>query len=196
VGDLVSGTPPDIVVDFSALWAQVAAGDDVERWAPAAADGLWRWSGQPHSRSDVERLAAELAVLGEAAQRSGAYGAFFLCPELGRGPMAVVRLNGLTYPSGTSVHEVVDDFLFPEEMQLLPPDVLHVSGPGVPRVRVRQRAYTDDTRSISEYVSYVFPFDGAAWVLSVSFLDPRQADRWLEELDTLAAGVQLQGGAR
>ena len=109
--------------------------------------------------------------------------------------MSVVRLDALTNPSGTGVEEVVDDVLLPGEQQLLPPQVDHLAGPGVRRVRIRQRAHTDDTRSLSDHVSYVFPFDDAAWVLSVSFLDPLEAERWLPELDTLAAGLQLAGTA-
>lgn len=192
----MSDTPPDIVVDFSPLWASISLGDDVDAWAPAAADGLWHRSEQPYSRFDVERLAAKLVVLGEAVQRSGSHGGFFFCPELARGPRAVVRLNALTYPGGATVQEVVDDFLFPAELQLLTPQVEHVSGVGLTRVRIRQRAYTDDTRSLSDYLSYVFPFDEAAWVLSVSFLDPLHLDRCLPDLDALAAGVQLSSGVR
>ena len=190
----MTGSPPDIVVDHSPLWAAVTVGDDIDPWSVGAADDLWRRSEQPYSRLDVQRLAAKLAVLGEAVQRSGSFGAFFLCPELARGPQSVVRLNGLSHPPDMDLQEVLDDFLFPAGQQLLQPQVEHIAGPGLPRVRVRQRAYTDDdTRSLSDFVAYFFPFDDAAWVLSVSFLDPLQAERWLPELDALAAGVQLRG---
>jgi hypothetical protein len=191
----VTGTPPDIVVDHSASWAHVTATDEVDAWGPAAAEELWRRSRQPYSRTDVDRLAAKLRLLGAAVQRSGSYGAFFLCPELARGPMATVRLNGLTYPSGTDLQQVIDDFLFPVELQLLEPEVHHVAGSHLPHVRIRQRAYTDETRSLSDHVAYVFPFDDAALVLSVSFLDPLQSAQWLPELDVLAGGVQLQEAA-
>jgi hypothetical protein len=193
VGVAVTAAPPDIVVDHSALWAPVTAGDEIEPWSVATAQDLWRRSGQPHSRPDVDRLAAKLAVLGEAVQRSDSYGGFLLCPDLARGPLSVVRLNGLSHPD-LDVQAVLDDFLFPAEQQLLRPEIEHVSGPGLPRIRVRQRAYTDDdTRSLTDFVAYFFPFHDASWVLSVSFLDPLQAERWLPELDALAAGVQLRG---
>jgi hypothetical protein len=196
VGDGVTGSPPDVVVDYSTLWTHVTLTDDLGAWAPSAADGMWRRSRQPYSALDVQRLAGKLAVLAEAVQRSQSFAGFFFCPELARGPQAVVRLNGLTYRDGATVDEVVEDFLFPAELQLLTPQVEHVAGPGLRRVRIRQRAYTDDTRSLSDFLSYVFPFDEAAWVLSVSFLDPLQLDRWLPELDALAAGVQLGSDPR
>jgi hypothetical protein len=62
--------------------------------------------------------------------------------------------------------------------------------------RCAHRHGADDTRSLSDFLSYVFPFDEPAWVLSVSFLDPLELDRWLPQLDDLAAGLQLSGTAR
>jgi hypothetical protein len=42
------------------------------------------------------------------------------------------------------------------------------------------------------YEAYLYPFDEGAWVLSTSLPDPREADRWLPDLDELSAGLQLQ----
>ena len=183
---------PDITVDYSHLWAHVAAGDDIDSWAPGAAQRLWAGSGDPYSRMDVDLLATRLALLAEGAFATQCLGAFFLCPELSRGPKAVVRLNGMRYPAGTADEEIVQEILLPDEMQLLPPEVTHLAGSGLRRIRMRQRAYTDETRTISDYISYVVPFDEGAWILSVAFPDSRDADRWLPELDALTEGVQLQ----
>jgi hypothetical protein len=191
----MSAAPPDITVDHSGLWAHATSADDLRRWAPEAARRLWSSSGQPYSELDVERLAVKLALLAEAAFRSECFGAFFLCPEPARGPRSVVRLNGLTYAAGTPVDEVVEEVLLPNELQLLPPQVEHLAGPGPRRIRVRQRAYDEDTRTVSDHVVFVLPFDEAAWLLSVSFPDPRDAERWLPELDALVAGVQVTEGS-
>jgi hypothetical protein len=193
MGDLVSAAPPDITIDRSGLWAQANAADDLEAWAPRAAEEVWRSTGQPYTRLDVERLAAKLQLLAEAAFGTGCFGALFFCPEPGRGPLAVVRLNGMSYPAGTTTEAILDEVLLPSENQLFPPEVEEAPRAGRHRIRVRQRAYTDDTRTVSDYVTYVFPFDEAAWLLSVAFADPRDADRWLAELDALADGVAVAG---
>ncbi|MGY1703943.1 hypothetical protein ACI79C_05155 [Geodermatophilus sp. SYSU D00697] len=190
----MTAAPPDITVDYSALWAHSTSADDLTVWAPQAARQLWTASGQPHSRLDVDRLAAKLEVLATAAFRTECFGAFFLCPEPARGPRSVVRLDGLRYPAGTPVDAVVDEVLLPVELQLLEPHVEHLAGPGAHRIRVRQRAFREDTRTVSDHVTYVFPFTEAAWLLSVAFPDPRDTEQWLPELDALASGVQVDEG--
>jgi hypothetical protein len=191
----VTAAPPDIAVDYSALWTHATSADDLGTWAPRAAERLWSASGQPYSRLDVDRLSAKLEVLAAAAFRTECFGAFFLCPEPARGPLSVVRLNGMVYPAGTPVDAVVDEVLLPGGTQLLQPEVEHQTGPGPRRVRVRQRAYTEDTRALSDFVTYVLPFDDAAWLLSVSFPDPREAEQWLPELDALVAGIEITEGS-
>jgi hypothetical protein len=191
----MTAAPPDIVVDHSGLWTHATSADDLEAWAPRAARRLWSASGQPYSGLDVDRLTDKLTVLAEAAFRSECFGAFFLCPEPTRGPCSVVRLNGMTYAAGTPVEAVVEEVLLPDELQVLRPEVEHLAGPGPRRIRIRQRAYREDTRTVSDHVVYVLPFDEAAWLLSVSFPDPRDADRWLPELDALVDGVQVTGGS-
>ena len=191
----MTAAPPDITVDYSSLWAHATSADDLETWAPQAAEQVWRGTRQPYTALDVARLAAKLGVLAEAAFASGCFGAFFLCSEPARGPTAVVRLTGMSYPAGTSTDEILDEILLPAANQLLTPEVQHVTAGGQQRIRVRQRAYTDDTRTLSDYVTYVLPFDDAAWLLSVAFPDSRDADRWLAELDALAAGVAVTGMA-
>jgi hypothetical protein len=195
LGDGVTAAPPDIVVEHSASWAHATSADVLEQWAPQAAERLWSASGQPCSELDLERLALKLEVLAAAAFRTECFGAFFLCPEPARGPLAVVRLNGLTYPAGTPVDAVVEEILLPAELQLLEPQVEHLAGPGSHVVRVRQRAYAEHTRAVSDRVVHVLPFEEAAWLLSVSFPDPRDTERWLPELDALAAGVVVTEGS-
>ena len=191
----MTAAPPDITVDHSSLWAHATSADDLGTWAPQAAEQVWRGTRQPYTALDVERLAAKLGVLAEAAFGTGCFGAFFLCPEPAQGPTAVVRLNGMSYPAGTGTEEILDEILLPPDSQLLTPEVEHITDGGQHRIRVRQRAYTDDTRTLSDYVTYVLPFDEAAWLLSVAFPDSRLADRWLAELDALAAGIAVTGTA-
>ena len=192
---MTEATPPDITVEYSGLWAHVAAGDDVDTWAPQAAERLWAGSGGPYSRLDVDLLATRLALLADGSFATQCLGAFFLCPELGRGPKAVVRLLGMRFAVGTSDEEIVQQLLLPDEVQVLRPEVTSLSETGPRRIRIRQRAYTDDTRTISDHVTYVVPFEEAAWVFSVAFPDPRDADRWLPELDELTSGVQVRAAA-
>jgi hypothetical protein len=169
----VSAGPPDIVVDYSAAWTQVSIGDDIDSWAPAAAEQLWAAAGQPYSVVPC-------------------FGAFIFCPDLSRGPRAVVRLNALRYAAGFADEEIIEELLLPDAQQLLRPEVEHLAGAGLRRLRIRQRAYTDEDRTVADYIAYVVPFEEGAWALSVSFPDPRDAERWLPELDALSAGVQLQ----
>lgn len=189
-------SPPDITVDHSVLWVHASSADDVDAWSVRAAQELYATAGGPAQDGDVERLAARLALLAEAAFATDCFGAFFLCPDPARGPLAVVRLNGATFATGTTLDELVEQFLLPSEQQLLAPQVEH--DPGRARVRLRQRAWTDETRAVSDYLTWLLPFEaddddgGAVWLLSVSFPDPRDADRWLDELDALADGVRVQ----
>ncbi|WP_100501243.1 hypothetical protein [Geodermatophilus chilensis] len=90
---------------------------------------------------------------------------------------------------------VVDEVLLPAELQLLQPEIEHLAGPGPRRIRIRQRAFREDTRTVSDHVTYAFPFDQAAWLLSVAFPDPRDTDQRLPELDALAAGVAVDEGS-
>jgi hypothetical protein len=188
----MSEGPPDIVVDFSPAWAQVSWGDDIEAWAPAAADRLWAASGGPRSDLDVRRLAAELEVMARSAFVVPCFGAFVFCPELARGPRAVLRLTGLRYEPGTGEREIIEEVVLPDDQQLIAPEVEHLNGPVLRRIRIRQRAWTDKERVIADYIAYVFPFDEGAWLLSTSLPDPREAERWLADLDQLSAGVQLR----
>ncbi|WP_097181991.1 hypothetical protein [Blastococcus haudaquaticus] len=192
VGDQVGDGPPDIVVDYPAGWAQVSADDDIAGWAPAAADQLWASSGQPYSALDVQVLGAQLEIMARSAFVVPCFGAFVFCPELARGPRAVFRLSGLRFPRGTPDDRIVDDILLPGGQQLVEPQVEHLSGPGLRRFRVRQRAWTEESRALSDFIAYVFPFESGGWVLSTSLPDPREAERWLPHFDELAAGVQWQ----
>ena len=192
MGDPMTDGPPDIVVDHSPAWVQVSWGEDVDAWAPRAAAQLWAGSGQPHSELDVEVLAAKLRLMGHSAFQVPCFGAFVFCPELSRGPRAVVRLTGVRYPADEAAGRLVDDVLLPAGQQLLEPQVEQLTGPGLPRTRVRQRAWTEEDRDIADYIAYLYPFDEGAWVLSTSLPDPREADRWLADLDELSAGLQLQ----
>jgi hypothetical protein len=198
LGPLVTLAPPDITVDHSPLWVHATSADDVDAWSVPAAEDLWAIADRPPADGDVERLASRLALLAEAAFATECFGAFLLCPDPARGPIAVVRLSGATFPAGTSLDDLVEEFLLPDEHHLVPPQVELATGRGLAQVRLRQRAWTDDTRTVADYLSWLLPFQGddggTAWLLSVSFPDPRDADRWLDELDALAAGVQLQPG--
>lgn len=188
----MSAGPPDIVVDYSAAWTQVSIGDDIDSWAPAAAEQLWAATGQPYSDLDVTLLSTQLGLLARGAFVVPCFGAFIFCPDLSRGPRAVVRLNALRYAAGFADEEIVEELLLPDAQQLLRPEVEHLAGAGLRRLRIRQRAYTDEDRTVADYIAYVVPFEEGAWALSVSFPDPRDAERWLPELDALSAGVQLQ----
>ena len=186
--------PPDITVDYSGIWAHATPDDDPDPWARATAPRLWQATGDPFSQLDVERLSAKLALLAEAALSTDCLGAFLLCPEPARGPVAVVRLNGMVYPTGTPEEAVIDDLLLPPAQQVLTPQVEHLPG-GLRRVRLRQRAYDEETGTIGEYLTWVLPFDDAAWLLSVSFADHRVAEQWLPEIDALTEAVQVTGVA-
>jgi hypothetical protein len=193
VGQLVTDGPPDIVVDHSAAWTPVSPDDDIPTWAHRSAQTMWASSEQPYSEFDTQLLGAKLEVMGRSAFVVPCFGAFVFCPELARGPRAVLRLSGVRYPLGTDEDAVVQDLLLPAEQQLLPPEVEHLSGPGLRRVRVRQRAWTDESRAVADYIAYIVPFQEGAWVLSTSLPDPREAERWLPDLDQLAAGVRVGG---
>lgn len=182
--------PPDISVDHSALWVSVNSGQDVEAWAPTAARDAWRASGLPFSDLDVDRLAAQLSALAQAAFRTECFGAFVLVPDPVAGPVATVRANGMTYPSGTPFDDLLAQLLLPPELLLLPAQVEHLAVRGRSVVRIRQRAIGERTRAVADYLTYVLPFDGAAWLLSASFPDPAVADQWLPALDELAAAVE------
>lgn len=141
----MSTSPPDVIVDHSSLWVHATSADDVDvdGWSVSAAQSLWAATGGPVSDGDVERLAGRLALLAEATLAAECFGAFFLCPEAARGPLAVLRLNGATYPAGTTLGELAERFLLPDEQQ-------------------------------------------------VSLPDPRDTDRWIDELYALAGDVQVQ----
>jgi hypothetical protein len=188
----VSAGPPDIVVDHSPAWADVGVEDDVETWAPAAAGQLWAASGQPHSALDVRLLAARLELMARSAFVVPCFGAFVFCPELARGPRAVLHLTGLRHPPGSWEEQIIDDILLPTDQQLLTPEVEHLNGPGLRRIRIRQRAWAEEDRTITDHIAYLFLFEEGAWVLSTSLPDPREAERWLADLDESSAGVQLQ----
>jgi len=192
VGGDVSVPLPDIVVHHSTAWVQVSPEDDVAAWAPDAADRLWSASGQPYSALDVAILSAQLEVLGRSAFTVPCAGAFVFCPELSRGPRAVLRLTQLSCPPGAAAEEAVDDLLMPAELQVLQPQVEHSRGPGQQHLRVRQRACTAADRAVLDYIAYVFSFQGGAWVLSTALPDPREAERLLGDFDLFAAGARLQ----
>ncbi|WP_147251767.1 hypothetical protein [Blastococcus sp. TF02-8] len=187
--------PPDIVVDFSPAWVQLSWGEDVDAWAPAAAAALWQATGQPHGVQDVAVLAATLEVMARSAFLVPCFGAFVFCPEPARGPRAVLRLTGIRCSGGTDGARLVEEILLPDGQQLLTPQVEHMSGPGLPRTRIRQRARAEEDRTISDHIAYLFPFGQGAWVLSTTLPDTAEVERWLPDLDELSAGVQLQVGA-
>ena len=189
----MSGGPPPVVVDHSAAWAQVSVGDDIAAWAPLAAGRMWSLSGRPYSALELRLLAAKLHIMASSAFVVPCFGAFVFCPEPVRGPRAVFRLSGLRYPAGTEDQQIVDDILLPAEQQLVPPEVRHVDAPGLRRFRVRQRAWTESSGAVSDYLGYVYPFEEGAWLLSTALPDPREAERWLPDLDELVAGLRLQG---
>jgi hypothetical protein len=195
VGGGVSVPLPDIVVHHSTAWAQVSPERDVAAWAPDAADLLWSASGQPYSALDVDILGAQLEVLGRSAFTFPCAGAFVFCPDLSRGPRAVLRLTPLSCRPGAAAEEIVDDLLLPAESQLPQPQVEHGQGAEQRHLRVRQRACSAADRAVYDHIAYVFPFPAGAWVLSTALTDPREAERLLPDLDHFAAGVRLQGCA-
>ena len=189
----MTGGPPDIDVDFSADWVSVTSDDDLAAWGPEAARELWaRSGGEPGSDFDVQLLAAELELAAKCAFVLPCFGAFVFCPEPSRGPRAVLRVSGLAYPAGTDEQEVLDAILIPAEQQLLPPQIGQLAGPGLRCLRVRQRAWSTESGAVTDHIAYLLPFDGGAWMLSTAIPDPREAERWLADLDELAAGVQLR----
>ena len=185
--------PPDITVDSSPLWVAARSDADPERWAAGAARTAWERTSGPFRRRDVTLLATRLAVSAEIAFATGCSGVFFLLPEPACGPVAGVRLNGIRWARGTSLGEVVEDLLLPADRHLLPPRIEHLSGPGARRILLRQRAATEHTRAAADHLTWLVPYDEAGWLLSLSFPDPRQADRWLPDLDALAAAVRVSG---
>ena len=195
MGPGMTDGPPDIVVDLSPAWTQVSWGDDIEAWAPWAAERLWTASGRPFSDLDVRMLATELEGTARGAFAVPCFGAFVFCPELTRGPRAVLRLTGLRFPDGMGEQEIIDQVLLPAELRLVPPEVEYPTGPGLRRIRIRQRAWTEKERTIADHIAYVFPFDEGAWLLSTSLPDPLEAERWLADLDELSAALQLRENA-
>lgn len=189
---MTDSAPPDITVDYSHAWVHITLGQDVDNWATEAAEQLWAAGEGPYSPLDVDLLASRLRALAEGLLATRSVGGFFLCPELARGPRAVVRLNALTYPTGTADEEILREVVLPDEEQVMPPEITELAGPGPRRIRIRQRAYAEDTRTVSDHVTYVLPFEGAAWILSTAFTDPQAADGSLTALDALIAGIELQ----
>ena len=189
MGPLVTGGPPDIDVDFSAAWVSVTFDDDLAAWAPDAARRLWALSG---SAFDVRLLATDLELAARSAFVVPCFGAFVFCPEPARGPRAVLRVSGLAYPAGTDEQEILDAILIPAEQQLLPPQIEDIEGPGLRRVRIRQRAWSTNTGAVVDHIAYLFPVADGAWLLSTAMPDHREAERCLPDLDELAAGVQLR----
>ncbi|MCA0146561.1 hypothetical protein [Blastococcus sp. LR1] len=194
MGPDVTGGPPDIVVDFSAAWAQVGPDDDLADWAAAAARRSWTLAGVEPSAVDADLLAAEFTVLAKAAFAVPSFGAFVFCPEPSQGARAAVRLIGLRYPAGTEDGVIVEEFLLPAEQQLLPPQVEQSTDSGLRRIQIRQRAWSADTGNVSDHIAYVFPCEEGAWALTTSLPDPREAELLLADLDELAAGLQLRTG--
>jgi hypothetical protein len=193
--DVIAG-PPGIVVGFSTAWAHVSVDDDVAAWAFTAAREMWALPGaEPARPLDVEVLAAEFEVLARAAFVRPCSGAFVLCPDPSHGPRAVLRLTWLPYPLETGDATIVEELLLPAERQLLPPQVEFAGDPGLRRIRIRQRAWSAGTGVVSDHIGYVFPCEGGAWTLSTSLPDPLEAERWLADLDQLAAGAAFRAAA-
>lgn len=195
MGSGMTDGPPDIVVDFSPAWASVTWGADIDSWAPAAAERLWSSSGQPFSELDIRLLAAKLDVMARSAFVVPCFGAFVFCPELGRGPRAVLRLTGVRFPSGSEERDMIEEVTLSTDQQLLAPAVEQMCGPGLRRIRIRQRTWMEDKRVVADHIAYLFPFEGSAWLLSTLLPDPREADRWLADFDELSTGVHMRESA-
>ena len=183
--------PPDISADPAPFWAWADSAQDLNAWAPVAADQVWQASSLPFSASDVQRTAQQLHEAASVVFSTGARAAFLLCPEPPSGIVAGVRLNAIALDDGASAQDLREELLFPAELQLLAPEQWELETPAGPALRLRQRAFLEDTRAVSDYLSYTWVFPGAAWLLSTSFPDHRVADVWAPAVDELAASVSL-----
>ena len=183
--------PPDLDLHYAPCWAHANSGVDLTRWAPRAAAAVWKATGQPHSRLDVERMTVMLEHLAGFAFGTGALGVFLLCPEPAGGPTAVLTLRAVSLDDGAGRDDLVADLMHPAGNQLVPPDSSELTTPAGPVLRLRQRALDDETRAISDWLSYLWTFPTSAWVLSSSFPDLSVLDAWAETIDELARGVHL-----
>ena len=187
--------PPDIAVTHSALWVQATSADDPDAWGAATAAARWQTAGGQHTPAQVRLLAAQLSALAEVAFATGCFGAFVLVPDPARGPVGVARLNAVQCEPGGDPDQLARDLLLPDELQLLPPEVTVLEAPCGPARRIRQRAFSEHTRAVSDYLTFAYAFADAAWVLTMSFPQPSDTEDWLPELDLLAQGVDLVRGA-
>lgn len=183
--------PPDLDLHYAPCWAHCNSGSDLTTWAPLAAKSVWEATEQPHSRLDVERMTVMLEHLAGFAFRTGAVGVFLLCPEPAGGPTAVLTLRAVSLDDGSGRDDLVADLMHPAGNQLLPPDSRELPTPAGTVLRLHQRAVDDETRAISDWLSYVWEFPTSAWVLSTSFPDLRVLETWASTMDDLVGGFHL-----
>jgi hypothetical protein len=189
-------THPDVSfgIDPDPRWAQVDYAVDPKAWADAAAEQLWTNTAQAASRDGRQRLALMLSSLVPPVDRRPLAISFF-CPEPWIGPTAVLEFT-LTSRAEGDLTAVLAQLTLPVEVLTEPAEQHALESKAGPLTRLRQRYREPGSENPWELAVWVWWVEslGVALVGSTTFLDPLEAERWMESIDGYLVGVELVSG--